>query len=278
MAWRTSPPLDQDSSFDSGLTALQGLPTIPQTVISLCVDPKLRRYPQHRRSIKEHLPWWDLVETDHQQGQGLVEQHFPQYLDFYQGLLYPEQQANLLRYMCLHLYGGLSLDSEVALVRAPEEELLRQELLLVPTRWDLGFYSTCFMGSRPEHPLWLAVLEESRRRCKTTLPWKLSRQAWVSYTTGSHLLTSVVKSSSSSALVLSRQACLGPEGMLYRLEDRCWDTLYGLLMLVLAVIVVVLGLLWVWVIFAGPAKSCGDASPSFTREHEKEKPASPKRC
>lgn len=115
----------------------------------------------------------------------------PDFLDLFRG--YPRwvQRADAARYLILHEEGGIYADHDIR-CRASWAPLLRRHAAIVAPTWPVGV-SNDLMASEAGHPLMAAVLDElpaaARRWDRGWIPPHLRVLA----STGSLLLTSVLR-------------------------------------------------------------------------------------
>lgn len=114
-------------------------------------------------SVRRLMPHWRYVLLTDADNDAFVAAHFPAQLDWFRGLRYPIQRADVIRYMWLYVHGGLYMDLDIELV-APLDELFEgramETWLLKAPRNLAGHYTNFLMASTPRNPFWLAVLRE----------------------------------------------------------------------------------------------------------------------
>jgi mannosyltransferase OCH1-like enzyme len=71
-------------------------------------------------SIKQHMPDWQYTLMTDTMNRAFVEQHFSDFLPYYDGFKYPIQRADAIRYMWLYIHGGLYLDLDCELLESLE--------------------------------------------------------------------------------------------------------------------------------------------------------------
>jgi mannosyltransferase OCH1-like enzyme len=105
-----------------------------------------------------------LTETD---AVDFLETHYPLYLNTYNTLERVHYKSDLLRYLYLHKYGGVYVDIDLLPVIPFDSLLQKMECsLYVP----LGAHhngklevANGFIGSIPNHPLWMKLVDEMVR-------------------------------------------------------------------------------------------------------------------
>ena len=125
-------------------------------------------------SIKRYMPHWKHVLFSDEDNERFVEEHFPEYIEFYKKLRFPIQKADFIRYCFLYVYGGVYSDLDIEFT-SPIDHLFKIEnehdlvyLLKAPQNFA-GHFTNFFMASSPKNSFWLLVLRE----CVEHLP------AWV---------------------------------------------------------------------------------------------------
>jgi len=140
-------------------------------------------------SIARWMPHWRYVLMTDADNDAFVARHFPQLLQFFRDLRHPIQRADVIRYMWLHVHGGIYLDLDIELV-APLDELFEhrgmETWLLKAPRNFAGHYTNFMMASTRGNSFWLRVLEE----CQRPIPaWAVLPHHRISEQTGLAALT-----------------------------------------------------------------------------------------
>lgn len=146
-----------------------------------------------QESIKKFMPKWKYVLMTDEMNREFCEEHFPQYLQFYDSLTYNIQRADIIRYMYLYVNGGIYIDLDIEL-NSPIDEIFEKRSmetwLLKAPRNIASQYTNFFMASTKKNPFWLRVIDE----CLKPLPyWAVVPHFIISYQTGLGALTRAVK-------------------------------------------------------------------------------------
>jgi len=176
------------------------LVSIPTVITTIGEGSRMQ---DHDDSVQNHMPDWSHVHLDLKEGRDFVRNYFPDFLSHYDDFQYDEQRVNSLRYMWLYVYGGVVLDSTNQ-INEPIDRLFYSDndLYLVPSVWNHGYYSVQFIGSRAKHPIWLDMLDAIK---KPPPIWARTKYLKINATTGSYKLTEVIKDNTHTYVVLPRK-------------------------------------------------------------------------
>ena len=225
---------------------------------------------RHRSSIKKHMGDWTRMKMTLKTARTHIQQHYPEYMTLFRSLPYDEQRINMGRYLWLHHYGGLVLDSTLKL-NAPLDTLFYYDadLYLLPSRWNGGLYSLKLMASRPQHPFWLDVVEAMRDAVMDPPAWAVTRETLITTTSGSYLLSQVLTTTDYHYVTLSRGVvdpstpCEGSDrGMIQDLTDRTswfgcnWKIVVIIVVTTLIILVLVVGILGGWLLASTDCEPC----------------------
>ena len=129
------------------------------------------------RTWQEKNPDWEYHLWNGEEMDKLVEAHFPEYLSLYKSFPYSVQRWDTIRYMILHVYGGVYTDLDSECFR-PIDELLKGKTMCfgeeppsnnIYPEIDL-LIGNAFMASEPKQEGWLKVLEEIQEAMKQEYP------------------------------------------------------------------------------------------------------------
>lgn len=137
----------------------------PRTIIPKIIHQtwKTAQVPEEWRtcveSWKRFNPNWTYHLWTDEEGRRFVADHYPEFLNHYDGYSYNIQRADALRYLVLHTYGGVYVDLDFECLRSIDE-LLDGKTMAVgiePERhaqWNgrEWLLSNAFMASLPKHP------------------------------------------------------------------------------------------------------------------------------
>ena len=136
--------------------------SFPEDRLGLCNIPKLilivhSKVLLNSKTIRDefytHMPDWSVVNLDLSEGVRFVRDHYPEYLSLYNKFKYAKDKVKLLKYLWLHLRGGICIESGYIL-NQPLDSLFYQDS-------DLYFLSTDCMGYRISE-----ILMGSKQGCK----------------------------------------------------------------------------------------------------------------
>lgn len=130
------------------------------------VPTKLKKW---QESWKKIHPAWNYTLWTDEQNLKLVTDHFPWFLEKYNGFLRNIERADVARYMYMHRFGGFYADLDVECL-ADHEPLANCGGLIVPLLSnDYQFMHNipnAWMASVPGHPFWtfllVSILEDKR--------------------------------------------------------------------------------------------------------------------
>lgn len=143
---------------------------------------------------KHHPSWMHILWTD-KDNRNLIKNHFPWFLEYFDGYEYNIQRADAVRYFILYKYGGIYCDLDIEPV-FPIDFLVD---MFFEKGYDLIFSKTpnvrgltnSIMISRVEgHSFWKLMINEMINRFNKFK--KIGKHMRVMYSTGPSLLTSVV--------------------------------------------------------------------------------------
>ena len=154
-------------------------------------------------SVKEHMPDWNYVLLTELEADKFVQQVFPDYWNVYSDYKYWEQKRNLVVFLWLYKNGGFYIDINYRMMSSLESKLsLDAELYLMQSPDVETYYTTSLLGGVPQHPLWKACMEEMRSLATSPPKWSITKDLYISATTGTIMFSSVVSKISSPYYVL----------------------------------------------------------------------------
>ena len=133
---------------------------IHQTAKTADVPSEWRLYQDTLRKL--HPTWEYKLWTDND-NLSLVAHTAPRWVSLYESLPRNIMRVDMIRYIILHLFGGLYLDLDYEVFRP--FDLLDAHLVL-PSESDPGkevFLGNCVLASEPGHAFWSFALEELER-------------------------------------------------------------------------------------------------------------------
>ena len=133
---------------------------IHQTAKTAKIPEEWRGFQQTVRALHpswEYKLWTDDANLD------LVSRNAPRWLDLYKTLPRNIMRADMIRYIILHLEGGLYLDLDYEVFRP--FDLLDKKIVL-PSESSPGeevILGNCILASEPDHPFWKHALTEMEK-------------------------------------------------------------------------------------------------------------------
>ena len=109
-----------------------------------------------------HPNWEKRFWTD-EQNRVLIEEHYPDFYDFYQSLSPNIKKADFCRLMYMHRYGGVYVDLDFICLKNLSPLLDGYDIVLGKTSPDNDYYQipNAFMASRPGLSFWLQVATDA---------------------------------------------------------------------------------------------------------------------
>ena len=160
-----------------------------------------------KQFCKEHnyeYKMWNLKMCEE-----LIIEKYPEYICLWSEFRYPIQQADFIRYLILHDYGGWYVDCDVYPIQNLDSLLgFANEVKECFTTWSNDHKRKPYnavMYSVAKNPLFIEIMKEVEKRViekqqiKQYDTWK---GRLVFYTTGHHMLASIVPKSSIHELML----------------------------------------------------------------------------
>ena len=142
-------------------------------------------------SISGLMPDWEYVLMDNTDNRAFIEEHFPDFLPYYDDFPYDIQRADAIRYAWLYVHGGIYMDLDFEVLHPLDELFISDAEVYLVHSGNVGSYVTnSFMASKPRSKFWLDVMEEMKK----PLPWYyLGKHFVVMCSTGPMMLSRVSK-------------------------------------------------------------------------------------
>uniref|UniRef100_A0A7S1WB48 Uncharacterized protein n=1 Tax=Alexandrium catenella TaxID=2925 RepID=A0A7S1WB48_ALECA len=142
---------------------------VHQTYKSATLPPRLAAY---RRSWQSFLPGWEHRLWLDEDNRNLVKEHYPWFLETYDGYDQTIKRVDAVRLFMMHRHGGVYADTDIEVVRDPVPLFAGNHSLLffaqstikcgraahvqVPQSQDsVGAIPNALMASQPGHPFWI---------------------------------------------------------------------------------------------------------------------------
>lgn len=164
-------------------------------------------------SVKDNMPTWNYVLLTELEAEKFVQQAYPDFWPVYSNYKYWEQKKNSIIYLWLYKNGGFYIDINYRMMADLEPKLpLDAELCLMQSPDIETYYTNSILGSIAQHPLWKYTIDEMRTLSKSPPKWSISKELYISATTGTIMLNSLISKSNSSYYVLPVSS-IAPRGI-----------------------------------------------------------------
>lgn len=114
-------------------------------------------YDKFVESWKIHHPDATIRIWTFAEGENLIADHYPEILEVYQQYDLPIQKANALRYVILHLFGGIYADLDMMCLKPLTEVYESNDLFLA--KHNRYYICNAIMGSIPGHVFWRRCID-----------------------------------------------------------------------------------------------------------------------
>lgn len=114
-------------------------------------------------SIKKYMSGWDYILMTDDMNRFFIQQHFPDFLDYFDAFPYPIQRADAIRYAWLYIMGGLYFDCDFEIL-SPLDDLFEEDydLFLITSSNNLNVITNGFIAAKPRNPIFLGMIEEMK--------------------------------------------------------------------------------------------------------------------
>lgn len=239
---RTSPPADRIPALERSQNLLndtyaeprqvQQTPRqqnlelkIPRMILQVVKD-KNSLVESLSSSIKENMPTWNYVMLTEIDADKYVQQMHPDFLSTYSNYKYWEQKRNAVIFLWLYKNGGLYIDINYRMMSNLELKLpLDAELYLMQSPDVETYYTTSLLGGMPQHHLWKACIEEMRTLARSPPKWTISKDLYISATTGTIMFSSMISKVNTPYYVLPVSG-VAPRGVCGNKTEREAGVLY----------------------------------------------------
>lgn len=151
-----------------------------------------KKFKIYRDSWKIKNPTWCHIEWSKTLSEQIAKTFFPEHYEMYMTYPYEIQRCDLVRYFCLHRYGGIYADMDYYCNKSFDEafKIFTHNFYLVTTP-NVGnnYVSNSLMYSKPNHVFWKRLILEMSQHIDC--PVYYSRHLIIMYTTGPGILTRV---------------------------------------------------------------------------------------
>jgi mannosyltransferase OCH1-like enzyme len=165
---------------------------IPKLIMQTWKTEELpEKWKSTQTAIQKYMPDWEYVLMTDEMNRTFVQQHFPDFLSYYDAFPYNIQRADAVRYCWLYVYGGLYFDCDMEILGPLDKFFTEDEsLFLLASSNTPDVITNGFMASKPGHPIWLEMIEEMKKPPGLS---SLERHLLVMNTTGPLALNRVIK-------------------------------------------------------------------------------------
>lgn len=158
---------------------------------------KTHEVPDHWKSspesIKSLMPDWNHILMSDEDNRKLIEENFPDFLEYYDNFPYSIQRADAIRYAFLYLYGGVYMDLDLALNQRLDSFFTSDAELYIVKSGNIGSYITnSFFAAKPGCRVFLDMIEHMK---KPPPAWAVGKHFTVMTTTGPIGFDTVVRES-----------------------------------------------------------------------------------
>merc|ERR1740121_826061 len=121
--------------------------------------------------MKNELMWkqlhhgWNLSLWDEEANRRVVQEHYPWFLTTYDGMDKTIKKLDAMRYVYMHMFGGVYTDMDVNASKSIEPSLDNHDIVLINRGGAINNY---FLASAPGQRVWLEALR--RVESITSLP------------------------------------------------------------------------------------------------------------
>ena len=153
-------------------------------------------------SIAAHMPGWDYVLMTDEMNRSFIQEHFPDFLPYFDEFPYPIQRADAIRYAWMYVVGGLYMDCDFEVLSALDELFTADaDLFLLESSNVEGVITNAFMAAKPRNRVFLSMLEEMKAPPGL---FALEKHLLVMNTTGPSAFTRAVKKSGEEYVLLPK--------------------------------------------------------------------------
>ena len=156
---------------------------IPKIIMQTWKDRNIpEKWKNSPKSIQEKMPGWKYVLMTDEDNRNFVEEHFPDFLPYYDSFPHAIQRADAIRACWLYVHGGIYIDLDFVVLK-PLDPLFvtNNEVYVVPSGNISSTITNSFMASKPKCELWLIYIEEMKKKSPF---WAYGKHLLVMSTTG----------------------------------------------------------------------------------------------
>jgi mannosyltransferase OCH1-like enzyme len=195
---RTSAMSDTDEEQEHNPMNKDSL--IPKIIISTWIDEDIPfKYLASQLSISQQMPGYEYILLTLDKAYNFIEEYYPDYSFYFDKLPFDQQRLDVAKYLWLYRFGGIYIDLNYQLKRSLET-LFDHPYPAYFLSVDKKFCNT-LIAARPKCPIFLEFVDFSTQ----LLPWWCKSESHIiKYTTGSGMMTHVLKNTNISFNILSK--------------------------------------------------------------------------
>ncbi|KAJ3306712.1 hypothetical protein HDV03_004343 [Kappamyces sp. JEL0829] len=134
-------------------------PLIPKIIHQTWKDSNIpAKWADAQQECRARYSDWEYRLWTDESSREFISDHYPDFLDRYDGYAYPIQRADAIRYFLLYHYGGIYMDLDVGCSRLSLENLLSYPVVIPKTK-PVG-YSNDVLCAEPRHPFFAQLIKQ----------------------------------------------------------------------------------------------------------------------
>lgn len=186
--------------------------SIPKIIAQTWKSSNLDDVPKHWKSspasFKLFMSDWTYVLSGDKENREFVAEHFPEYLDCYDGFEHNIMRCDFWRYCWLFLKGGVYSDLDFEITQSLEELFyIDRDFYVCPSGTFSKYYTNAIMAAKPRCPVFLDCL----KLAKEGAPWfAVGKHLHIMYTTGPMMFSEAVSLQEPSSYHILNSKLLTP--------------------------------------------------------------------
>jgi mannosyltransferase OCH1-like enzyme len=166
---------------------------IPKIIMQTWKNNKVpKKWRPSPESIQRYMPDWKHVLMTDDDNYKFIEEHFPDFLPYYEDFPYNIQRADAIRACWLYVHGGIYMDLDFEIQQDLSPLFYGNNELYFVASGNVGSTITnSFMASKPGNPFWLEYIEEMKKPAPS---YAWGKHFTVMGTTGPIALNRIVRS------------------------------------------------------------------------------------
>ncbi len=152
-------------------------------------NPPPKDWLRFSKNIRNNHKNWGYKLWNDKSCFNLINNHYPWFLNTYNGYKYPIQKADAIRPFILYHYGGIYIDMDFTCVKNIDNFFNKKGVyILESSHYGL---TNAFMASSKNHPFWKNVMEELMKNNKKKI--YQTYHIYIMQSTGPYLITQSFK-------------------------------------------------------------------------------------